>query len=134
MFKKIIIFGLLSYSSLYANFNSLTASEVHILVRQGVPIIDIRRADEWKKYGIIKGSYKLTFFNNKGQYDIGTWMRQFIKIVPNNTKPFILVCAHANRTKVVGRFLYNQLKYKNTNELKGGIMYGWIDKGFKIVK
>ena len=134
MLKKIIIFGLLSYSSLFAKFTSLTASEVQVLMKKGVPIIDIRRADEWKQYGIIQGSHRLTFFNKKGQYDIGKWMKKFIKIVPDNTKSFILVCAHANRTKVIGKFLHNQLKYKNTKELKGGIMYGWIDKGFKTIK
>jgi rhodanese-related sulfurtransferase len=61
-------------------------------------------------------------------------MTQFVKIVPTKDTKFILVCAHANRTKVVANFLSKELGYTNVNELDGGINYGWIDKGLKTVK
>ncbi|SMN16149.1 hypothetical protein CRYPA_29 [uncultured Candidatus Thioglobus sp.] len=51
------------------------------------------------------------------------------KIVKNKNDEFILVCAHANRTKTIGRFLEIKTEYKNIYELDGGINYGWIDKG-----
>ena len=98
-----------------------------------IAIIDIRRADEFKQYGTIKGSHKLTFFDSKGAYDIQKWMAKFTKIVKTKDTPFVLVCAHANRTKAVGRFL-NENGYTNVQELDGGINYGWIDKGKKTVK
>ncbi len=132
--KKIIILTILFATMSFAKFNTLNAIQVQEAIKKGIPVIDIRRADEWKQFGIIKGSHKLTFFNNRGQYDINTWMKAFTKIVPNKKQPFILVCAHANRTQAVGNFLSKKLKYENVNELKGGIMYGWLDIGLKTVK
>jgi rhodanese-related sulfurtransferase len=45
-----------------------------------------------------------------------------------------LVCAHANRSKTVGKFLNAKTGYKNIFELAGGINYGWIDKGLSTTK
>ena len=134
MLKKIILLAILTSSFVYADFKTLTTKEVQISIKNNIQIIDIRRAQEWNEYGVIKGSHKLTFFDAQGNYNIGKWMAGFLKIVKDNNQPFILVCAHANRSKVVGKMLSEQLGYKNVQELKGGINYGWIDKGLKTVK
>ncbi len=131
---KNILFVLLLGNILFADFKTMSTQNVQTEIKKGTTVIDIRREDEWKKYGTIEGSHKLTFFDNKGKYDINQWMEQFIKIVKNKEQKFILVCAHANRTKVVGGFLSKQLRYQNAYELDGGINYGWIDKGLKTVK
>lgn len=133
MLKNIFILLLLG-NLLFADFKTMNTHDVKTEIRKGTTIIDIRRKDEWNKYGIIKGSHKLTFFDDKGKYDINKWMEEFIKIVKNKEQKFILVCAHANRTKVVGGFLSKQLRYQNAFELDGGINYGWIDKGLQTVK
>ncbi|MEA2019694.1 MAG: rhodanese-like domain-containing protein [Campylobacterota bacterium] len=133
MLKKILLLSLF-ISSLMADFTTLTTAQVQEAIKNGVVLIDIRRDDEFKDRGIIKGSHKLTFFDGKGAYNIEKWMDKFTKIVTTQNQPFILVCAHANRTKVVGKFLNEQAKYKNVQELEGGINYGWIDKGLKTVK
>jgi len=117
-----------------ADFTSLSASAVQQEINEGTVLIDIRRKDEWDYYGIIEGSHKLTFFDETGEYDFNKWMEEFIKIVKNKDQKFILICAHANRTKTVGHFLAAELSYKNVYELHGGINYGWLDKGLKTVK
>ncbi|KAA0444656.1 MAG: rhodanese-like domain-containing protein [Candidatus Thioglobus sp.] len=116
-----------------ADFTTLSTEKVQAKIAQGVTVIDIRRDEEFKQYGIIPKSHKLTFFNKKGRYNAPKWLKSFAKIVPNKDTPFILVCAHANRTKILGRFLSEQ-GYKNVSELAGGINYGWIDKGLSTVK
>jgi rhodanese-related sulfurtransferase len=133
MLKKILLIVGLFVSSLMADFTTLSTAQVQEAIKKGVVIIDIRRPDEYKQYGIIKGSHKLTFFDGQGKYNIEQWMDKFTKIVTNKNQPFILVCAHSNRTKVVGKFLNEQVKYKNVNELEGGIIYGWINKGLKTI-
>jgi rhodanese-related sulfurtransferase len=134
MFKKIILGIYMLGTTLLADFTTLSTVQVQEAMKKGVPIIDIRRKGEFKQYGIIKGSHKLTFFDNRGAYDVDKWMAKFTKIVKTKEQPFILVCAHANRTKVIGKFLNENEKYKNVQELEGGINYGWIDKGLKTVK
>ena len=133
MLKNIFIIILLG-NILFADFKTMNTQDFQMEIKMGTAIIDIRRVDEWNKYGIINGSHKLTFFDDKGKYDINKWMEQFIKIVKNKEQKFILVCAHSNRTKVVGEFLSKRLRYQNVYELDGGINYGWIDKGLKTVK
>jgi hypothetical protein len=46
----------------------------------------------------------------------------------------VLVGAHANRTKIIGKFLDKKTNYKDIFELDGGINYGWIDKGLPTTK
>ena len=133
MLKKIFLILLLG-NIMLADFKTMSTQDVQNEIKNGTVLIDIRREDEWSKYGIIEGSHKLTFFDSYGEYDINEWMEQFIKIVKNKKQKFILVCAHANRTKTVGGFLSTQLSYENVYELDGGINYGWLDKGLKTVK
>ena len=122
-------------SSVFAEFATIDTEKMQIFLKNKSAIfIDIRRVDEFKQYGIIENSHKLTFFDNRGEYDIDKWMTKFVKIVKNKEQPFVLICAHANRTKVVGNFLNTQVGYKNVYDLEGGINYGWIDKGFQTIK
>ena len=115
-------------------FTSLEADDFIDKVEEGYKIIDIRRADEWEYFGVIDGSHKITFFDEEGGYDIDSFLKAFTEVVTDKEQPFILVCAHARRTKAVGRLLALQLQYKNVYELDGGINWGWLDKGFKSVK
>lgn len=133
MFKKLLLTLLLLTTGLFADFITLDATQVKNAMKNGTPVIDIRRVDEWSKDGIIEGSHKLTFFDVSGKYDVQTWLTEFTKIVKDKNQPFILVCAHANRSKAVGHMLDEQLGYKYVSELKGGINHGWIDIGLKTV-
>ncbi len=133
IFKMLLIL-VITMQFAYAKFNHLNANQTEALIKQGVPVIDIRTPGEWKETGIIKGAKLLMFFNKYGKYDLNKWMKSFKKIVKNKNQPFILYCAHANRSNTIGKFLDKKLGYKNVNELSGGIIYGWIDKGRKTVK
>jgi len=131
---KILLTFCMTATLLFADFREVDEKELQSMIKKGIKVIDIRRAGEFKQTGIIKGAYMLTFFDDKGAYDVPSWMNKFVKIVKNKEQPFVIYCAHANRTKVVGNFLSKELKYKNVYDLKGGIAYGWIDKGLKTVR
>jgi rhodanese-related sulfurtransferase len=119
----------------FGAFKSITADEFLELKEENpMPIIDVRREDEWRLYGVIEKSEKITFFEADGSYDLEKFMEKFTKVVTDKEQPFILVCAHANRTKSIGELLGLQLEYKNVYELDGGINYGWIDQGLVTVK
>ncbi|MBE8232201.1 MAG: rhodanese-like domain-containing protein [Endozoicomonadaceae bacterium] len=135
MIKKIplILLCIISFNAL-ADFQTLSTQQVQQAKKDGVAIIDIRRADEFQQYGVIPGAHKLTFFDKNGQYDTQKWLSSLKKVVPDQDTPFILVCAHANRTKTVGRFLSGKLGYQNVQELDGGIIGGWVDKGLATTK
>lgn len=118
----------------FGPFKSLSTKEFQHKKEEGYAVIDIRRADEWETYGIIEGSHKITFFDEVGVFDLDTFLETFTKVVKDKEQPFILVCAHANRTKMVGEMMGLQLGYTNVYELDGGINWGWIDQGLETVQ
>lgn len=131
---KILLSLLFLVGSLFAQLKEVDNNQLLQMKEKGVVVIDIRRAEEWKSTGIIEDSKLLTFFDRNGRYDVNQWLNDFSKLVKSKDTTFVIYCAHANRTKVVGNFLEKELGFKNVYELKGGINYGWIQKGMKTVE
>ena len=117
-----------------ADFSAIDNVTLEKMQRKGTPIIDIRTPQEWKETGIIKGSHKMMFFSERGEPDIANFMFNLGRLMKDKTKPVILYCAHANRSKDVGEWMSKNLGFKNVYELKGGIENGWIKAKKKVVK
>ncbi|RUM66426.1 MAG: rhodanese-like domain-containing protein [Sulfurospirillum sp.] len=128
MFKKILLFIVTFQAILFADFTSIDADELQRLQAQNAPVIDIRTPGEWKETGVIPGSHKIMFFDERGNYNVQKFLDELYKVAPDKNKPIILVCRTASRTKVVGDFLSKQVGYKKVRDLKGGIMFGWHGK------
>ena len=96
-------------------------------------VVDIRTPSEWKQTGIIKGSKTIEFFKADGSVDFIAFMKELTKYVTTSKQPFIRYCAHANRTRTLGNFLFKAGIAETIYDLKGGIEYGWIDLGKKTV-
>ena len=110
-----------------ANLIGLYPNELEQLINENIVLIDVRRENEFHATGIIKNSITLTFFDDLGNYDIEMWMNEFEKYVKSKDQKFVLICAHANRTTVIGNFLIDQ-GYTNVAHLYGGIAL-WFDEG-----
>ncbi len=106
--------------------------EIQPFIDDNTPLIDIRRDDEFQATGIIKGAYKLTFFDEYGRHNLEKWLNDFKKIVKNKNDKFILICAHANRTKTVGDYLATKLGFENAYHLEGGMAL-WLAQNKEVV-
>ena len=95
-----------------------------------VKIIDIRTPAEWKETGIVKNSYTIMFFDEKGNFNVENFLKQLNMAVKKDEK-FALLCRVGSRTGMVSEFLSEKLGYKVIN-LKGGIMK-MIHEGYKTV-
>lgn len=115
-----------------AKIKSLEPAMVEDMIKKSVVLIDVRREDEWNYTGIIPSSNLLTFFDGYGNYDIDKWMGEFTKLVKSKNQAFVLICAHANRTKTIGNFLIEQ-GYVNATELEGG-MAKWLRERKKTIR
>lgn len=73
------------------------------------------------------------FFDEKGKYDVQSWLNEFSKYVKDKNQPFVLICRSGNRTSLVGEFLSKQMGYKNVFHLEHGIK-SWIKENRKIEK
>lgn len=109
----------------------LPPKSVEFMVKDNVVMIDIRRPEEWEATGIVKNSYLMTFFDMFGNVDVPTWMKEFQKIVTSKDQTFVLICAHANRTRVLGDYLISEHGYKNVAHLAGGIA-AWLDENREV--
>jgi len=131
--KKLLLISALLSTALFAEFKTIGVEELEKMQAKGVPVIDIRTPGEWKQTGIIKGAHKMMFFTPKGEADVANWFFDLGHLVKDKNEPFIIYCAHANRTKSLGKGL-DKMGFTHVYELKGGIENGWIKAGKKTVK
>ena len=73
---KVIIFLIFSAQA-NADVQLADNDKIISLMKQGVPLIDIRTYSEWQNTGIIKNSKLLTFFDNDGKSDVESWINKW---------------------------------------------------------
>ena len=126
-----IIIIIINSQNVNAEVFKISNIEIQSLIDEGVPIIDIRREEEWFSTGIIKNSHLLTFFDKNGNYNLENWMSKLEKIVQIN-KPFILICRTGRRTNIIANYLSKETNYKHVYDADGGIK-SWLSSGNKTV-
>ncbi len=126
--KKMIFVLLLVLTNLSAELKHEWATPA--FADRGIKIIDIRTPPEWKETGIVKDSYLIMFFDEKGNFDVQSFLKKLDKIVKKDEK-FALLCRVGSRSGMVSEFLSDKLGYRVIN-LKGGIMKMKRD-GYKTV-
>jgi len=119
-------------TSAKADVNNIDNAQLQSMLKAGIPVIDIRRNEEWKQTGIVKGSHMMTFFDKRGRYDVKSWVNKLTKIAKPN-EPFILICRTGNRTGIISNFLDKELSYTKVYNVERGIS-SWISKGNPTVK
>jgi len=127
----LVLSTMLFISNASAEVGQLTNAQLKQLLADGVQLIDIRRADEWRSTGVVEGSHLLTFFDKRGRYNMEKWLAELDKIAKKDEK-FILICRSGNRTGQVSNFLDKKLGYQQVYHLQRGIK-NWIKAGDKVV-
>ncbi len=132
LFLLLILFSTPFFAlNAFAQVGNLSNEQMQELMAENVPVIDIRRADEWRSTGVISGSKLITFFDARNNFNLDKWLAELDKIAGKNDK-FILICRSGNRTGQVGNFLNQKLGYKQVYHLKKGIK-NWIKADRKVV-
>jgi rhodanese-related sulfurtransferase len=126
--KKILLGLLLTGTLLMAELQQVWATPA--FANEKIKIIDIRTPAEWVETGIVKGSYTIMFFDEKGDFSVENFLRQ-LNMAVKKDEQFALICRVGSRTGMVSEFLSEKLGYKVIN-LKGGIMK-MIYEGYKTV-
>lgn len=117
--KKIIFTLILFTISLLADVQNEYISKE--LLKQNIPIVDIRTPGEWRETGLIKGAVPIMFWDEKGNYDARKFLIELNQKV-DTKKPFALICHTGSRTSIVAPWLAKEFGYKVIN-LKGGMEY-----------
>ena len=99
------------------------------LVDEGIPLFDVRRPEEWRETGVVKGSRLLTFVDEAGRVKPGFLETLTQRISPD--QPVALICRTGNRTDVLARYLVDKLGYQQVYNVREGIT-GWIGDGLPV--
>ena len=101
------------------------------LLAQGVPIYDVRRAEEWRSTGVVEGSRKLTFVDAKGRPN-PEFLPRFTAEVGKND-PVILICRTGNRTDKLARELMEKHGYTRVYNVRNGITH-WTREQNPVIR
>ena len=126
---SLVLFSAVIINSAFAEVKNANNQEIIALMKNGVPLIDVRTYDEWQKTGIIKDSILLTFFNKNGDSNLKEWMHELRKIVSQD-EPVIILCRSGKRSGIVSNILSDKMQYSNIYNASSGII-GWINDGQK---
>jgi len=126
--KKILL--AISAISAIANADITNVVATKSFLAKPIKIIDIRTPAEWAQTGIVKGSYPIMFFNDKGEAKPDAFLVQLNKVVKKNEK-FAIICRTGSRTAAIAPFLSDEKDY-NVINLQGGIMK-LMQEGYKPV-
>ena len=118
-------------TSLTAEIFTINNSQISALMKENVPLIDVRREDEWKSTGIIKNSNLITFFDKEGKYDFIKFLSELNKI-ENIEKGLILFCRTGRRTTIIAQALEKTGKFNNIYNTKG--IKAWNASKYPLTK
>ncbi len=116
--KKLVFILLVFVTTIVAEVKHIEPSKSFL--KSGIKVIDIRTKGEWKETGIVADSIPITFFDERGGYDINKFLKELNKNVEFNEE-FALICRTGSRTRTISTYLGN-IGYKVIN-LVGGVMY-----------
>ena len=128
---KIIIFLIVSAQAI-ADVQHADNDKIISLMKQGVPLIDIRTNSEWQNTGIIKNSKLLTFFDQDGKSNVKSWMNKLSEVAKKD-QPIIVICRSGRRSGIVSDMLVNEENYSEVYNANSGIM-AWINSGLETTK
>ena len=130
-FKIILIINLLVAPFAFPDVIEIGNIEIKSLLQKKIPLIDIRRKDEWKSTGIVEDSILMTFFDKNGKANTNEWLKELNKIA-NKNDPVILICRTGRRTGIISKFLSEKVGYRLIYDVTDGIT-DWIKKGNTVV-
>ena len=84
--------------------NELSPQEFIDAQENGGVVIDIRREEEWRETGIIKGSQTITAFTKNGKIH-PDFPKKFFDLIDDVDVPILLYCRTGNRTGILGKAL-----------------------------
>ena len=95
---SLFLFSTIIINSAFAEVKNANNQEIIALMKNGVPLIDVRTYDEWQKTGVIENSKLLTFFNKNGDSNLKEWMHELRKIVSKGMGAYYSSGSRPNQT------------------------------------
>jgi rhodanese-related sulfurtransferase len=101
------------------------------LMAEGIPVVDLRTAPEWKQTGVVERSHMLTLFDERGRANPEQWLAEVNRITGAD-QPVILICRTGNRTRAAARFMDRVSPQRKIYNVTDGIT-GWAKAGLPVI-
>ena len=122
----VFIVFLLTVKFTSADIVDVNNVQIKELLKNNIPIVDIRRSSEWDQTGVVPKSILLTFFDKEGNYNYDEWYEK-LRLEIDENKPIILICRTGRRTAIIAKMMEIK-KFDNIiYNAKSGIT-SWIDE------
>ncbi len=122
----------LSVKFAFADIINVNNEQIKELLKNNIPIVDIRRSSEWDQTGVVPKSILLTFFDKEGNYNYDEWYEK-LRLEIDERKPIILICRTGRRTAIIAKMMeikkFDNIIYNS----KSGIT-SWIDEKLITIK
>jgi len=112
-------------------YQNVDAAGLDALRAKGVTVVDVRRPEEWRDDGVIKGAKLLTAFDGRGRF-VKEFPAEFAKLVSKD-QPVALVCHSGSRSSILSYLLSERAGYSKVYNMAGG-MLAWKKAGKAVVK
>ena len=129
--KYSIVLWFLLINVSFANVIDVDNTQLKKLIKEDVSIVDIRTINEWNHTGVIPNSLLITFFDEKGNYDIDQWHEKLLESSSYN-KDLIIICRSGRRSKIAAEIISKKFEI-NVYNAKYGIK-SWIQSNEAILK
>ena len=113
-------------------FSNLSNDDLKQKVAAGVPVIDIRRPDEWKQTGVVPGSHLITFFDKEGKVNPG-FGTELQKVISGPGDEVVFICRTGSRSAALSEYLAGKAGFSNVDNVEKGIT-GWIAAGNEVTE
>lgn len=127
----LVVFVLINSITVSAAVTEVDNEQLRSLQASNATIIDVRRADEWKHTGMIEGSHGVTFFDEKGRYDVEAWLARIYSLTPAD-QPVVLICARGVRSSKIAQLLDKRLGFTAVHNVTGGIVE-WLNEKQPVI-
>ena len=115
----------------HAEVINIDNGEFQRLLREGLTVVDLRTAPEWKQTGVVDRSHLITLFDERGRADPEAWLAA-VDRVAGAGKPVVLICRTGNRTRAVARYIDQLSPQRKVYNVTEGIT-GWMRAGKPVV-
>ena len=109
------------------NYKLISPDELIVLIEKNSIALDIRTEDQWKKTGIIKGTFQETAFSKEGKFNV--YLMDKVRAFAGEESQNIEIAFISNdgeTASILGNAFAEDLGFKNVFVLKGGIK-AWIE-------
>ncbi len=107
-------------------------NQLQEMQKKGAVVVDVRTPPEWDHLGIVPGSKLITFFNERGAYDLEGFIRGLKKAGVGKKDDVIIICRSGNRSVHVSNMLTSK-GFSNIYNVQHGIR-GWIREGKPVTR